>query len=1035
MSRCNVTPPVSAGNKPVETIDLKRSRGEIVCAECKRLKLKCDKRFPCASCGKLLRPAELSLSYQCNSPAWPRRYLPHWFILILSYRGNASQVLSIGTLGPVGRGRRIIANDASELYPAITSMSDRIRQLEVAVADAHAMESASKIKMRTEMTPHGDVPTPEQLAQSFAAFAINTPEHPRNQPTNGPEIENSGPGSSPDFAHITNLFVCADNGMKSWDVEQSLDILFEQLPTVDTAWPRVKSYMHHGIWTSTPIMHEELTELVVEIYQYSQDRLLSVVPPMMPHRLSVLFFVFAAATLTDTACPPYSSTAELYFELGRAALSLRSIFESTYIATIQALALMVEYISHGGRRYNMLGSWSLISLASTLTERVRVSWPAHLFDLTPIVSDRTSYTLFWEIYSMETLKALSVGNPTSMTPSQIDCHFPIDDEAAIGADGQKQPEFYHAKWQFVKQVTAPMLEICTKANPASYQVFLDLDRKLRRFIESTHFEKYLGDDIMSYNRAYLIPQFCSELILFIHRPAFVQVLQNHPDDPLSSAYAASFLATYRAASETIKANVRNFSTYPQHFSRWWPIWKSLGSIATKFPTSGMASSAILELFVAVDIVERWGKQAQLTQGSLVALQRLRNSAVDTYSQLPIAESPRIRSISNHPRNVSELDPDASLFRAESTTAAETNCPTDFLSLVDPAITGYHVLAAKTKHSGLALQLANKVYALEGKIAHVAAGGRVTPASLGHLDVARIQAQISKIEREVGAIRLAPALHDHTIDGAAHDTVALSRSMSQLAQETQVECGLLYEGQHKLRTTQRLLTEDATILSASVESLATMHDSLVATNTGLESQVTILEGKVASGAAKLHQLELSVLTLRESIATVATDTARRALTGTTNSTAIPVDTAPVAARSFDLGKARKRPAATEPDAPQAASKRAKGAIPAVVGEKSDYASWARMGPVANVSGTPANILKRILTVALGDTYIAPIVFVERDAHGLLIGFVKHADATYLVRRWAAENGGPFPLIKVSLTAMASGMGLSARDKEIAALSGN
>ncbi|KAJ6604870.1 hypothetical protein B0H10DRAFT_2314162 [Mycena sp. CBHHK59/15] len=406
------------------------------------------------------------------------------------------------------------------------------------------------------------------------------------------------------------------------------------------------------------------------------------------------------------------------------------------------------------------------------------------------------------------------------------------------------------------------------------------------------------------------------------------------------------------------------------------------------PSFALASSSVSRPVSRTPTVPAIGSEEDLSAGK----EKERESTIDIdRGDVPIAAPDVFKALKLIPAPVPKAGG-----KAENTLQLATR------TSANTVIIATHVLAAKTKNSGLALQFANKVYALKGKIAHDAAGGRVTPVSLGHLDVVRIQAQISKIEWEVSAIRLAPALHDHTIDGAAHDTVALSRSMSQLAQETQVECGLLYEGQHKLRPTQRLLTEDATILSASVESLATMHDSLVATNAGLESQVTILEGKVASGAAKLHQLELASQWWRL--------TQPAALTGTTNSTAIPVDTAPVTARSFDLRKARKRPAATKPDTPQAASKRAKGAIPTVVREKSDYASWARMGPVANVSGTPANILKRILAVALGDTYIAPIVFIERDAHGLLIGFVKHADTTYLVRRWAAKNSGPFPLIK-------------------------
>ncbi|KAJ7047469.1 hypothetical protein C8F04DRAFT_1058953 [Mycena alexandri] len=32
--------------------DVRRARGEVACAECRRLKLKCDKKLPCSSCSE-----------------------------------------------------------------------------------------------------------------------------------------------------------------------------------------------------------------------------------------------------------------------------------------------------------------------------------------------------------------------------------------------------------------------------------------------------------------------------------------------------------------------------------------------------------------------------------------------------------------------------------------------------------------------------------------------------------------------------------------------------------------------------------------------------------------------------------------------------------------------------------------------------------------------------------------------------------------------------------------------------------------------
>lgn len=67
------------------------------------------------------------------------------------------------------------------------------------------------------------------------------------------------------------------------------------------------------------------------------------------------------------------------------------------------------------------------------------------------------------------------------------------------------------------------------------------------------------------------------VMVYMHRSSFVQALNDRPHNPLESPYAASFLAAYRGASNTIKSDMRSFTLFPQEFHRWWPIWKSRAS--------------------------------------------------------------------------------------------------------------------------------------------------------------------------------------------------------------------------------------------------------------------------------------------------------------------------------------------------------------------------------------------------------------------------------------------------------------------------
>ncbi|KAH9474722.1 putative transcriptional regulatory protein C1F7.11c [Psilocybe cubensis] len=77
----------------------KRARGALSCAECRRLKLKCDKTVPCSSCK----------------------------------RRGCSAICPNGSL-ITGQGTRFVLADTETLHQKIAQMSDRIRQLEDALA-------------------------------------------------------------------------------------------------------------------------------------------------------------------------------------------------------------------------------------------------------------------------------------------------------------------------------------------------------------------------------------------------------------------------------------------------------------------------------------------------------------------------------------------------------------------------------------------------------------------------------------------------------------------------------------------------------------------------------------------------------------------------------------------------------------------------------------------------------------------------------------------------------------------------------------
>lgn len=131
--------------------------------------------------------------------------------------------------------------------------------------------------------------------------------------------------------------------------------------------------MEHGMWMGRGITRDEVVEILTPLYKHLKDKRTpdrDVPHPVTPHKLAVLYLVFALGALVDLTLPAYSAEAETYFNLGRAALSLRSIFESSDLTTVQAIFLTALFHSYGGPRYSHEGTWSLISLAAKVSQSV-----------------------------------------------------------------------------------------------------------------------------------------------------------------------------------------------------------------------------------------------------------------------------------------------------------------------------------------------------------------------------------------------------------------------------------------------------------------------------------------------------------------------------------------------------------------------------------------------------------------------------------------------------------------------------------------
>ncbi|THV08656.1 hypothetical protein K435DRAFT_708630 [Dendrothele bispora CBS 962.96] len=615
-----------------DDIDLRRARGEISCAECRRLKLRCDRKNPCSSC----------------------------------VRRGCPSICPNGSLS-TGQGSRFVLADTSQLHTKITEMGQRIRQLEDALAIFHSSVSNEPHPLlREELLAIKFGPEKGHPQVNGARDATIDSIDALGTLTIGDRGESKYFGRSAgseimflagadlgslevdepvdcDYQDIARLFPLSSELAS----EKILETLLTYLPEQPRAWALCETYLEQAAWMFQPLRREEIIdELLTPIYRAvkardTTDSNTSESETVSPHKLSALYIIFALGALVDLTLEPFNIEAEKYFQLCRAALSLRYIFDSPELSTVQTVVLMAYYHSMAGRRYTLDSAWCLMSVGAKLAQSVGLHRDSARWNLSPKFVQRRRF-LFYEIFCAEIFHSLALGRPPSIRLSYADCEFPSDTETTLDQDGKPLTSFYQWKYEFCTEILAPVLELTLTAKPPKYEVILDLDRKVREKIVPPHLNIFMNAEDCSpatYMRGSMLGQYRTVTLLFLHRSFFAQAMLDYPVNPLRSPYAPSFLAAYRCASGIIKSCLNHFERFPELCARWWGIWTHLftaaiivGTIVTRSPSSTMTPNAFIELGLACDLFQKGAANSRRARSGLSILNKLRNKAFEVYSQ-------------------------------------------------------------------------------------------------------------------------------------------------------------------------------------------------------------------------------------------------------------------------------------------------------------------------------------------------------------------------------------------------------------------
>ncbi|KAF9224781.1 hypothetical protein BS17DRAFT_49346 [Gyrodon lividus] len=615
----------------------KRTRGEIACAECRRLKARCDKQVPCSTCIK---------------------------------RG-CGMLCPNGTMPP-GEGSRFVGAAEDFLRQKLTKMEERMRSLEDALAIVQGSTSSQvhpllvKRWQDTEWEPEviQDPITVSEFNKYGLIDALGSLHLDGNnqsgsvrffEPSGGSEslllrakavLAESSPSSTDsqesDASHLPseiNIFYKAfpftPSGIPAEPVQEMIE---SYLPPLPRATSLCETFLKSLSWMFNIVSRQQVLDVLVpSVYKRAGGK--TTEPRTYdPHDLALLFVVLAIGALVDPSLPAYNTEGQHYHRLARAALCLQPVLVKRSVVTIKALHLMSIYNGMCGIESKLENSCSLLSLAAQVALQIGFHQDPSVWGLT----GREAYerrTYFLNLLAGSLWQSLVTGRPPVIMPSVVDCRVPTETEEVMYQSGEVPLGFGAWSFRYTIECLAPVVEVTQAVRPPSYDSVLELDRKIREFsvprAEGPDNAERMSQQMQSFARSH----YRELTLLFLHRGFFAQALADFPWDPLRSPLRQSFLTAYQCASVILGATRDQFAEQPVLCARVWRIWSFgfsaaviIGTVAIKRLGMKLEPDPFEQLDHACTLFLEAARTSSRAQKALPILLRLRQKAVEARSE-------------------------------------------------------------------------------------------------------------------------------------------------------------------------------------------------------------------------------------------------------------------------------------------------------------------------------------------------------------------------------------------------------------------
>ncbi|ORX41278.1 hypothetical protein BD324DRAFT_613935 [Kockovaella imperatae] len=510
---------------PLEGVKSTSSQKILSCAECRRLKLKCDREVPCSNCVKRhckeLCPngikttkrsggltAQAAEQLQSRLSSLERLLERHGIDIGQGLHSTANDTRS-HAINPNGPVKRTLSSDDSYQPPDKRSRgemytSDRLdmphtrRHSEMGYpssAERHELHlplpSPSLSSGRPYATPMqnaGPSGSGHGTARSFGSGPLHSPiEHSHGTlvltqsgssrylgPTAGTEwlknqeldeYRSTSPSPSPKDPQTTsepNVQSTPHFPFFLHGQERSFEDLLSELPPPDDVEVLVDCYYRYFTWNHDVAPRRSIQPLLNRVLGDRQPvKILA--KNIHPQQLALVYMILAIGSLYNLELPQHDPQAEDFLLLSKNCLTKGDFLNHNTMPGVQTLLMMGHYHLETEKGRNGNQAWPLWGLAMRIIVAMGLHRDGGRWNLPfEVVDERRQ--VFWEAHTIEVFQANCFSRPSCLVPRYIDTAFP----APYPPPDDRYPKAYKTLKYEICQMSARILDMGMGVEPAPY---------------------------------------------------------------------------------------------------------------------------------------------------------------------------------------------------------------------------------------------------------------------------------------------------------------------------------------------------------------------------------------------------------------------------------------------------------------------------------------------------------------------------------------------------------------------------------------